>query len=225
MTRRAITLITATLSTLALTAPAHAADKSVKLLTDVSARAYPGGGKVVAKVAATRPLTGTATVLPVVAEATADGRPWVRVMLPGRPNGRTGWIPADRAIRTSNAWRITINLRARRAVAYRNGKAKRSFRVVVGKPSTPTPRGRFFVEEVARQPRGAAVGPWVLALSARSNVLRQFGGGPGQIGLHGRTGLPDPLGSAASHGCVRFADAAIRWLAGRISPGARVTIR
>jgi hypothetical protein len=82
----------------------------------------------------------TATVLPVVAEATADGRPWVRVMLPGRPNGRTGWIPADRAIRTSNAWRITINLRARRAVAYRNGKAKRSFRAVIGKPSTPTPR-------------------------------------------------------------------------------------
>jgi lipoprotein-anchoring transpeptidase ErfK/SrfK len=100
----------------------------------------------------------------------------------------------------------------------------RRFAVVTGKPSTPTPAGRFFVTERVRQPRGSALGPWVLATSAYSDVLRQFGGGPGQIGLHGRSGLPAPLGSAASHGCVRFDDRAIAWLARRARPGTPVTI-
>ena len=100
----------------------------------------------------------------------------------------------------------------------------RAFRVVVGKRSTPTPLGRFFVAERVRQPRGSALGPWVLATSAYSDVLQQFGGGPGQIGLHGRTGLPGALGSAASHGCIRFSDRAIAWLAARVRPGTPITI-
>ena len=78
----------------------------------------------------------------------------------------------------------------RRATVYRGGRRVRSFAVVVGAPSTPTPLGRFFVVERVRQARGSALGPWVLATSAYSNVLQEFDGGPGQIGLHGRTGLP-----------------------------------
>ena len=97
--------------------------------------------------------------------------------------------------------------------------------IVVGKRSTPTPLGRFFVAERVRQPSGSALGPWVLATSAYSDVLRQFGGGPGQIGLHGRTGLPGALGSAASHGCIRFSDKAISWLARRAKAGTPITIR
>jgi lipoprotein-anchoring transpeptidase ErfK/SrfK len=76
-----------------------------------------------------------------------------------------------------------------------------------------------------RQPRGSALGPWVLATSAYSSVLQEFDGGPGQIGLHGRTGLPEPLGSAASHGCVRFSDRAIAWLARRATPGTTIEVR
>jgi lipoprotein-anchoring transpeptidase ErfK/SrfK len=107
----------------------------------------------------------------------------------------------------------------------RGGRVVRRFPVVVGKPSTPTPLGHFFVAERVRQPAGSALGPWVLATSAYSDVLQEFDGGPGQIGLHGRTGLPGALGSAASHGCVRFADRAIAWLARRATPGTRVRIR
>jgi lipoprotein-anchoring transpeptidase ErfK/SrfK len=100
----------------------------------------------------------------------------------------------------------------------------RRFSVVVGRRATPTPLGRFFVAERVRQPRGSALGPWVLATSAYSDVLQEFDGGPGQIGLHGRTGLPDPLGTGASHGCIRFSDRAIAWLAPRARPGTPVTI-
>ena len=132
---------------------------------------------------------------------------------------------ADGTVDGRARWRIVVRRSRRRAIAYRHGRRVRRFSVVVGRPATPTPLGRFFVAERVRQPPGAAVGPWVLATSAYSSVLQEFDGGPGQIGLHGRTGLPEPLGSAASHGCVRFSDRAIRWLAARARPGTPVVIR
>jgi lipoprotein-anchoring transpeptidase ErfK/SrfK len=95
---------------------------------------------------------------------------------------------------------------------------------VVGKPSTPTPTGRFFVEETLQMPAGEAGGPFALALSARSNALQEFEGGPGQIAMHGRNNLGGTLGTAASHGCVRLNTASINWLAARIGPGIPVTI-
>lgn len=74
-------------------------------------------------------------------------------------------------------------------------------------------------------PSTAAGGPFALALSARSNVLQEFEGGPGQIAIHGRDLLGGDLGQAESHGCVRLASTAIAWLAARIGPGVPVTIR
>jgi hypothetical protein len=61
-------------------------------------------------------------------------------------------------------------------------------RAWVRKVSTPTPTGNFFVEENMATPSGEAGGPFALALSARSNVLHQFDGRPGQIAIHGRNG-------------------------------------
>jgi len=95
---------------------------------------------------------------------------------------------------------------------------------VVGAPSTPTPQGRFFVEESVRMPAGKPGGPLALALSARSNVLQEFEGGPGQIALHGLANLGGRPGTAASRGCVRLANSNIRWMAGRITPGVPTTI-
>jgi lipoprotein-anchoring transpeptidase ErfK/SrfK len=71
---------------------------------------------------------------------------------------------------------------------------------------------------------GQAGGPFALALSARSNVLQEFEGGPGQIGIHGRDDLGGTLGNAESHGCIRLATTSIDWLATRIGPGTPVTI-
>jgi lipoprotein-anchoring transpeptidase ErfK/SrfK len=101
----------------------------------------------------------------------------------------------------------------------------RSYLVVVGKPSTPTPTGQFFVEENIAEPPSFAGAPYALATSARSGVFREFEGGPGQVALHGvGGGLGGTPGQAQSHGCVRFTTAAITWLAARIYPGTPVTI-
>jgi lipoprotein-anchoring transpeptidase ErfK/SrfK len=127
-------------------------------------------------------------------------------------------------VRSSTSWHIVVSTSRRRALVYRHGRLLRTYLAIVGKPSTPTPHGRFFVEESVRMPAGAAGGPFALALSARSDVLQEFEGGPGQIALHGLENLGGTLGTAVSHGCVRLSNRSISWLVARIPPGAPVTI-
>jgi lipoprotein-anchoring transpeptidase ErfK/SrfK len=170
------------------------------------------------------PLTGEQTTLPIVGYATGVRRRWLRVMLPGRPNSSTGWIEQGGTHETTTGWRIIVSTPRRQVWVYFDGHLLESYPAVVGKPSTPTPTGNFFVEETETMPSTAAGGPYVLALSARSNVLQDFDGGPGQIGIHGRDNLGGTLGQAESHGCMRLATDDITWLAARIGPGVPVTI-
>jgi lipoprotein-anchoring transpeptidase ErfK/SrfK len=172
------------------------------------------------------PITGQRTTLPETGTLTgANGVRWLQVMLPGRPNSSTGWIAQSGTRTALTEWHIVINLGARRVTVYREGRVTRTFRAVVGKPSTPTPQGQFFVEEALQMSPGEPGGPFALALSARSNALQEFEGGPGQIAMHGRDNLGGTLGAAESHGCVRLATAAIEWLSSRITAGIPVTIR
>ncbi len=71
---------------------------------------------------------------------------------------------------------------------------------------------------------GHSGAPYALALSARSRVLQEFEGGPGQIALHGVDNIGGPLGSALSHGCVRMSSADVTWLATTIGAGVPVSI-
>jgi lipoprotein-anchoring transpeptidase ErfK/SrfK len=177
------------------------------------------------KVHPSRPITGGRTVLPVVGRATTKGGVrWLRIMVPGRPNGRKGWIRQRATALTTTSWRLVVRTSSRRVHVYRRGRLVRRFAAVVGKPSTPTPHGHFFVEESVRMLPGSAGAPYALALSARSNVLQEFGGGPGQIAMHGVANLGGTPGTAVSHGCVRLANRHIGWLAARIAPGAPITI-
>jgi hypothetical protein len=174
-------------------------------------------------VAARRPLTGVRTILPVLGNA--KRRRWVRVRLPGRPNSHSGWIRTAHTRRTSTLWRLSLDLASRRVTVRLAGRVKRRFSAVIGTPSTPTPRGRYFVEEGVALASWHAGGPFALATSARSNVLQEFEGGPGQIALHGTAGLAGALGSASSHGCIRLSTGAISWLARRVGGGVPLTIR
>jgi lipoprotein-anchoring transpeptidase ErfK/SrfK len=172
-----------------------------------------------------RPITGERTTLPVIGHAIGPGGAlWLQVMLPGRPDGSTGWITRSGTRQIVTGWRILVDLAARQVRVYRDGRTVRTFKAVVGKPSTPTPTGQFFVEENVQMQPGELGGPFALALSARSNVLQEFEGGPGQIGIHGRDDLGGTLGAAESHGCVRLATSSIDWLAARIGPGTPVKI-
>ena len=109
-------------------------------------------------------------------------------------------------------------------IVYRAGRPVRMFPAVVGKPSTPTPPGDFYVEESIALRHTDPGAPFALALSARSTVLQEFAGGPGQIAIHGRANIIGKLGTAVSHGCIRLDTEAICWLASHVGPGAPVTI-
>jgi lipoprotein-anchoring transpeptidase ErfK/SrfK len=210
----------------AMAARVQGTQELVVLLSAHAAHKAPeAGSPEVAPVPATRPITGERTALPVLSrQIGAGGTMWLQVMLPGRPNGLTGWITEAGTRSSVTPWHLIVNLGARRVTAYLNGRKAKSFSAVVGKPSTPTPTGQFFVEEVVRMGSKDPGGPIALALSARSNVFAEFEGGPGQIGIHGRDNLGGTLGQAESHGCVRLATSSIEWLAERVGPGTPVTI-
>ncbi len=176
-------------------------------------------------VSAQRPLTGERTVLPVIGHRTGAGATaWLDVRLPGRPNGLTGWIKRAGTTTTRTSWHLVVDTSERRVTVYQDGRPVRVFAAIVGKPSTPTPVGEFFVEETVQLGAGDVGAPFALALSARSDVLQEFDGGPGQIALHGLLNIGGVLGTAVSHGCVRLSNDAMRWLAARIGPGFPVTI-
>lgn len=157
-----------------------------------------------------------------------DGRRWLRVRLPGRPNGSSGWIRRDAVVLRRDPWSIDVSLSRRTVRVFRDGRLVRRLGAVVGAPATPTPTGLFAVYELNAQPDpNGFLGPWALQLTAFSTVLERYGGGPGRVAIHGRGGvsLRDPLGTARSHGCVRVDNSEVRWLARTIPPGTPVRIR
>jgi len=160
-----------------------------------------------------RDVNGYQTVLGVLgAHLGRQCRPLLfHVQLPGPPNGRTGWIEA-RAVRIfAVSDRLVVDLSARRLVAYRNGRPRLRARVAVGAPQTPTPTGRFVVDErwLLADPNGV-FGIAALGISAHSDVLHDWLQ-DGPIALHG-TNEPWTIGKAASHGCIRLRNAEMRRL-------------
>ena len=154
-----------------------------------------------------------------------DGTEWLQVdALRDRTQVKV-WIPQWATRQVWIAYRIKVDLSSRLATIYKNGQVSRRFRVVVGAPSTPTPTGTWYVVDRMRLRTSWAYGKWALATSAFSNVLRHFDGGQGQVALHARGLLTAPVGTAASHGCVRFKDGDIAWMAAHVPNGTQIQIQ
>jgi hypothetical protein len=154
----------------------------------------------------------------------ADGRHWIELRLPMRPNGRTGWVRREslgdlHRVRTF----LRVDRRRLRATLYKRGKRIWSARVGVGKPGTETPAGRFYVRERLRvRERGSLYGPLAFGTSAYSRLSDWPGGGV--IGIHG-TNEPQLIPGRPSHGCIRVRNRAIKRL-GRLLPiGTPIRIR
>jgi lipoprotein-anchoring transpeptidase ErfK/SrfK len=205
----------------------QATQETAVLTTRHAALAAPRRGSAPLRmISARRPITNEQTVLPVTGHAVdARGRAWLRVRLPGRPNGGIGWIERAGTRKRVTAVHLVVDISQRRVTVYRHGHEIRRFRAIVGRPSTPTPRGEFFVEEAIALPASATGAPYALALSARSDVYQEFDGGPGQVAIHGLGHLSGSLGTAVSHGCVRLTAAAMSWLVILVGPGVPVTVR
>ena len=137
------------------------------------------------------------------------GASWYRVKLPMRPNGVVGYVrPADVRVERVKT-RIVIDVSARKLAFYRAGKLVLITPVAVGAPSTPTPIGRFYVNQrLVTTNSGGPFGPAALGVSAFSNVLTGWAQG-GPIGIHG-TNQPWSISRAVSNGCIRVPNGTLK---------------
>lgn len=150
---------------------------------------------------------------------------WLKVLLPVRPNGTTGWIRLGDVAVSKHRYEIVVELAAHRLVATENGEPFLDTEIAVGTTDTPTPGGRFFLNALMRPPDPDTVyGTAAYALSGYSDTLQTFAGGDGVIGIHG-TNDPSVMGTDVSHGCIRMRNEDIEALAARLPLGTPVEIR
>lgn len=141
----------------------------------------------------------------IALQSTTDrrGNVWVHIRIPGRPNGRTGWVSRDdlgdyRTVRTL----LVVDREHLRATLFKRGRKVFSARVGVGKPSTPTPAGHFWIREKFRVHGNSIYGTHAIGTSAYAPTLTDWPGG-GVVGLHG-TNQPWLIPGRPSHGCIRL---------------------
>jgi lipoprotein-anchoring transpeptidase ErfK/SrfK len=159
------------------------------------------------------------------AATTAQAQGWLRVLLPRRPNGSTGWIQRQHVELVPLRHRVEVDLSSRQLTLFELDRVVHRWTVAIGRPSTPTPTGRFYITVKLQPPVISRVyGAFALGLSGYSNVLDQFGTGDGQIALHG-TANSASIGQAASAGCVRLDNQAVTTLAETLPLGTPVTIK
>jgi lipoprotein-anchoring transpeptidase ErfK/SrfK len=159
-------------------------------------------------------------IFAVATRTGADGKPWYRISIPMRPNGTYGWIPAASVSLRPTVSRIVVHRRSRTIDVYRHGKRALHAVVAVGAPGMETPVGHYYV--AARfVPDDPFLGVFAVETSAYSRLTEWPGGGV--VGIHG-TSMPQLLGQAVSHGCVRVANSTATALR-RLAPlGTPITI-
>lgn len=150
---------------------------------------------------------------------------WLRVMLPQRPNGSTGWIKTSDVRIRKVPNRILIDRSDRTLQALRGDEVLMEVPVGVGLSSTPTPLGEFYVDiSVPFENTGGPYGAYMLSVAGFSEVLTNFGGGNGQIAIHG-TNNRGSVGIQSSNGCLRLHNESILELKELAPTGTPVEIR
>lgn len=177
------------------------------------------GGRVLGRLR-THTEFGSPTFLWVVASQPG----WLGVLSTLAGNGRIGWIPQSAAALSRVSWEVRVSLRAHMLTVTEGGAVRRRYPVAIGRPSAPTPTGRFAVTD--RLLTGNPVGPYgccILALTAVSPHPIEAWSGGNRVAVHS---TPDPssIGQSVSHGCVRVAPANGRWLLDHVPLGTPVLI-
>ena len=208
-------------------APSRTGGSAIATVTaPTTARSEPGRGRIVWRIPPETRWARQPQRLLILERGHRGAVRWLRVRLPLR-SPRSAWIRREGLTITRTRYWVKVERDTRWVNVFSDGRRIRRFKAVVGAPATPTPLGLAAIYERARQPDPRAfLGPWALHLTVLSDVLDNYGGGPGRVGIHGRGGasLADPLGSARSHGCIRVANDQISWMAMHLPAGTPVHI-
>jgi lipoprotein-anchoring transpeptidase ErfK/SrfK len=136
-----------------------------------------------------------------------------------------GWLPTSAGKLYEQPRSIVIDLSRRSLTIFHRGRMTDRYRVAIGTPATPTPRGTFAVTDRLRtaSPDGD-YGCCILALTGHQSKIAQGWGGGDRIAIHA-TPHTWTIGKAISHGCVRASNAALRQLMDRVRLGTPVRIK
>jgi lipoprotein-anchoring transpeptidase ErfK/SrfK len=146
------------------------------------------------------------------------------VELPERPNDSTGWIERDAVTVQAHNFHITVTLADFNIKVFQGDEVILDAPVGVAADNTPSPGGTYFTTSLLQPPDPNSVyGTYAYGLSAFSDVLESFSGGPGQLGIHG-TNDDASIGTEVSHGCIRMHNADIEQLVPVLPLGVPVTI-
>jgi hypothetical protein len=166
----------------------------------------------------------SSTYLVLRAAWDAGGREWVELRVPGRPNGRTGWV--ERA--ALGPFHLThllvvVNREQMRIYFYNDGRRTWSAPVGVGKPSTPTPPGHFWIDERFKiTDPSSGYYPYAFGTTDYSTLTDWPGGGV--VGIHGPYYDPQRIPGQISHGCIRLQVSDDFWLAAHVKLGTPVHV-
>ncbi|MDE3069664.1 MAG: L,D-transpeptidase family protein [Acidobacteriota bacterium] len=152
------------------------------------------------------------------------GGAWVRLRIPARPNGQTGWVRRSAlGAFHETRWQLVVNRARERMYAFWDGRLRHTAPVGVDKPSTPTPAGRFWIRE--KFPiLDRASGYWPDAFgTADYSTLSEWPGG-GVVGIHGPYGEPEAIPGDPSHGCIRMLTGDVAWLYRNVPVGAALRV-
>jgi lipoprotein-anchoring transpeptidase ErfK/SrfK len=155
-------------------------------------------------------VNGVPTVFAALEAVTGCKTGWYRVLVPLKPHGQTGYVRARdvrlRPLRT----RLVVDLSTRRLTVFDRGRRVLGAKVAIGARSTPTPTGRFYVNQRFRDDPSGPYGWAAIGISAFSEVLHGWPQG-GPVAIHG-TNRPSLLGLPVSNGCIRVSNETVKRL-------------
>ena len=177
-----------------------------------------GSARVIARLSEFRPQDYRPRyVMAVAVKKGKQGKPaWYKISVPGRPNGRTGWVPANQVTIRSVPWQVVVFRGSRVVQLWKKDQLVHTSKVAVGAPGMETPTGLYYVTVRFRPVKVPFLGSFAFELSAYSKLSEWPGGGV--VGLHGTT-APQLLGQAVSHGCIRISNESANFLRDRIPLG------
>lgn len=181
-------------------------------------RATPGG-RAIAKIGLRSDFGSPAVML-----VSRMRRDWLGVISTQSGNNHLGWIPRKATSLSRVTFEIKVSLASRRLTVLDAGKVLARYAVAIGRPTAPTPTGRFEVTD--RLTTGDPNGPYgccVVALSAKAPHAIQGWGGGNRIAIHS-TPETWSIGQAVSHGCLRLTMAEGRWLMNHVPLGTPTVI-
>jgi len=146
---------------------------------------------------------------------------WYKITVPGRPNGRSGWVRAKDVSIRPMPWQVVVYRGSRMFQLWKSDKLIRSGQVAIGAPGMETPLGLFYVTVRWKPVQETFLGAFAFELSGYSKLSDWPGGGV--IGMHGWND-PSVFGRAVSHGCIRVSNENAAFLRDRIPVGTPVRV-